>query len=65
MTKRNQTVDRRSPFILGLGAFARIGAVEGVRLDSCGKKMFADFERRGLTAAERRRAIHEKHAKKA
>ena len=29
------------------------------------KKMFADFDRRGLSPAERRREIFEKHAKKA
>jgi hypothetical protein len=50
---------------LGLVGFSRISAVEGVRLDADSKRMFADFERRGLTDAERRRAIYEKHAKKA
>jgi hypothetical protein len=65
MTKRDHPVGRRRSLTLGLVGFSRISAVEGVRLDSDSKRMFADFERRGLTAAERRRAIHEKHAKKA
>jgi hypothetical protein len=50
---------------LGLMGFAAIGAVEGIRLRASTKEMFADFERRKLTPEERRRAIFEKHAKKA
>jgi hypothetical protein len=50
---------------LGLVGFAKISAVEGITLRSSTKRMFADFDRRGLSAAERRREIFEKHAKKA
>jgi hypothetical protein len=50
---------------LGLAGFAKITAVEGIKLRSLTKKMFADFDRRGLSPAERRRAIFEKRAKKA
>ncbi len=50
---------------LGLAGFAKISAVEGITLRASTRKMFADFDRRGLTPAERRRAIFEKHAKKA
>jgi hypothetical protein len=50
---------------LGLVGFAKISAVEGITLRSSTRKMFADFDRRGLSAAERRREIFEKHAKKA
>jgi hypothetical protein len=50
---------------LGLVGFAKISAVEGVTLRASTKKMFADFDRRGLSPAERRREIFEKHAKKA
>jgi hypothetical protein len=50
---------------LGLVGFEAISAVEGIRLRPSTKKMFADFDRRGLSPAERRRAIFEKHAKKA
>lgn len=50
---------------LGLVGFAKISAVEGIKLRSSTRKMFADFDRRGLSAAERRREIFKKHAKKA
>ncbi len=50
---------------LGLAGFAKISAVEGITLRPSTRKMFADFDRRGLSPAERRRAIFEKHAKKA
>jgi hypothetical protein len=50
---------------LGLVGFAKISAVEGITLRASTKKMFADFDRRGLSPAERRREIFEKHAKKA
>jgi hypothetical protein len=65
MAKRDDPIARRRSLTLGLVGFSRISAVEGVRLDAASKKMFADFESRGLTPAERRRAIYEKHAKKA
>jgi hypothetical protein len=50
---------------LGLVGFEKISAVEGIALRSSTKKMLADFDRRGLSPAERRREIFEKHAKKA
>jgi len=50
---------------LGLKGFSKISAVEGITMRSSTRKMFADFDRRGLSPAERRRAIFEKHAKKA
>jgi hypothetical protein len=50
---------------LGLVGFAKISAVEGITLRASTKRMFADFDRRGLSPAERRREIFAKHAKKA
>jgi hypothetical protein len=50
---------------LGLVGFAKISAVEGIALRASTKKMFTDFDRRGLSPAERRREIFQKHAKKA
>ena len=50
---------------LGLVGFAKISAVEGITMRPATRKMFADFDRRGLSPAERRREIFEKHAKKA
>jgi hypothetical protein len=57
--------DKPKTLTLGLIGFAKISAVEGITLRSSTKKMFADFDRRGLSPAERRREIFEKHAKKA
>jgi hypothetical protein len=50
---------------LGVAGFEKISAVEGITHRPSTKKMFADFDRRGLSPAERRREILEKHAKKA
>lgn len=60
-----KTAGKTKGLTLGLVGFAKISAVEGIELRSSTKKMFADFDRRGLSAAERRRFIFEKHAKKA
>ena len=49
---------------LGLLGFAKISAVEGITMRPATRKMFADFDRRGLSPAERRREIFEKHDKK-
>ena len=43
--------------VIGREAFAKISEVEGIRLDDDAKAMFADFDRRKLSAEERRRAI--------
>lgn len=50
---------------LGLDGFAKISAVEGISLKTSSKRMFAEFEKRGMSAEQRRRAITEKHTKKA
>jgi hypothetical protein len=56
---------RAKTLTLGLVGFEKISAVEGIAFRPATKKMFADFDRRGLSPAERRREIFEKHAKKA
>lgn len=43
--------------ILGRGRFAKISAVEGIELTAAMKRRAADFDRRGLSGEERRRAI--------
>ncbi len=48
-------------FVLGRAAFDRISAVEGLRRDGVSEAMFADFDRRGLSAGERRQAIRARH----
>lgn len=43
--------------ILGRDRFAKISAVEGIELTATMKRRAADFDRRGLSGEERRRAI--------
>ena len=43
--------------VIGRERFARISAVEGIKLSPAMKKRLARFDRAGLTAAERRREI--------
>jgi hypothetical protein len=56
---------RISPLTLGPLAAAQINAVEGLTLSEQSRRMFAAFERDRLSAEQRRRAIIEKHARKA
>ena len=50
----------RDRFVLGRESFARISAVEGVALTAEMREVLDQFDRAGLTAAARRRAIHER-----
>ena len=52
---------QNSGFILGRTAFDRISAVEGLRRNAASEAMFAEFDRRGLGAEERRRTIRAQH----
>jgi predicted cobalt transporter CbtA len=56
---------RQKSLILGLAGFASISAIEGVSLSPESHRMFAEFDAKGMTAQERRKAIALKHAKKA
>ena len=49
--------------ILGAGWFETINAVEGVVLSPRAKKRAAEFDRQGLSAEERRRAIMKAYRK--
>ena len=51
--------------VLGRSVFAKISAVEGIRLSPASESMFAEFDRKGLSPEQRRKALLEKHAKKA
>jgi hypothetical protein len=51
-------------FVLGRARLEKISAVEGIRTTVATRKMFAEFDRDELTAAQRRRAIFEKHVRK-
>jgi hypothetical protein len=44
-------------FVIGRERFTQISAVEGIRPSAAMKKRTAEFERQGLSPAERRREI--------
>ncbi len=50
-------------FTLGRAAFARISAVEGIRLTPEMENDLREYDEQGLSASERRKAILEKYAK--
>jgi hypothetical protein len=54
---------RRSTTTLGRERFAKISAVESIELTPSMKQRAAEFERHGLSAEERRRAIVRAHRK--
>lgn len=56
---------KSSGFVLGRGRFAKISAVEGITKSAESRRMFEEFDRKGLTPEQRRKAIFEKYAKKA
>jgi hypothetical protein len=51
------TRDAGGAITLGRERFAKISAVEGIELTRRMKERVAEFDRRGLSAAERRRSI--------
>jgi hypothetical protein len=53
---------KRGP-VIGRERFAKISAVEGVRLTPAMRRRAAEFDRRGLPADERRRSIIRAHTK--
>jgi hypothetical protein len=60
MKKRGEPPNResaKSGMTLGRERFAKISAVEGIELTSTTRRRAADFDRRGLSGEERRRAI--------
>lgn len=65
MTKRKpdptKPDGRQRGFVVGREAFEIISAVEGIRPSVASQVRTAEFDRRGLSAEERRRAIIEAH----
>ena len=57
------TQARSASFVLGRDRFAQISAVEGVILTSDMRADLERFDREGLSAAERRRAIRARFAR--
>lgn len=65
MAPRKITRTTTGKFVLGRARLEKISAVEGIVTQPETRRMFAKFERDGLTAAQRRKAIFTKYAKKA
>ena len=64
MAKTTKTAGRTGAYVLGRGNFAKISAVEGIRLSRRADEDFQEFDRRGLSADERRHALTERFARK-
>ena len=56
MSKRTKPAGQTG-YTLERGNFAKISAVEGIRLSRRADDDFKDFDRRGLSSDERRRAL--------
>lgn len=50
-------------YTVGRQAFARISAIEGIRLTEGMQEDFREFERQGLSSRARRAALSKKYAK--
>lgn len=55
---------RTGQFTLGRGAMKKLNAVEGIATTRASDGMFRDFDRKGMSAEARRKAIVTKHTKK-
>jgi hypothetical protein len=64
-TERKATVkaNAKDGFVVGRAKFAKISAVEGIKLTPSMNKRAAEFDRAGLSPEERRLAIIRAHAK--
>lgn len=51
-------------YTLGRSGFAKISEVEGITTSPTLEKDFQDFDRKGLSAADRRRAIARKYGRR-
>jgi len=60
----SKSVKRTSKgYVLGRSRFAKISAIEGIRMTAAMEADFHEFERKGLSAEDRRRAIGRKYGK--
>lgn len=50
-------------YVIGRSGFAKISAVEGIRLTEATDADFREFERQGLSAEQRRKVISSKYGK--
>jgi hypothetical protein len=50
-------------YTIGRSGFAKISAIEGIRMTVAMEKDFRDFERQGLSSDQRRKVISRKYGK--
>lgn len=50
-------------YVLGRACFAKISAIEGIRMTSAMEADFREFDRKGLSAEDRRKVIGKKYGK--
>ena len=55
--KKSPAKKRAAKVVIGRERFAKISAVEGIEPSAAMRKRVAQFDRQGLSAAERRREI--------
>jgi hypothetical protein len=60
---KSASVKPSGKFVIGRSRFAKISAVEGLRITAAMETEFRDFDRRGLSAQERRKIIANKYGK--
>jgi hypothetical protein len=65
MAPMKSTSKKSAGFVLGRRRLEKISAVEGIETSQATRRMFAEFDRKRLSPEQRRKAIFEKHAKKA
>ena len=66
MKKPSSRSSKHAPqggYTIGRRSFAKISAVEGIRLTEAMDEDFKEFDRKGLSAKDRREAIAKKYAK--
>lgn len=63
MKRAIKTAGRNKGFTLGRQSFAKISAVEGIKLSPEMANDFREFDRQQLTPSERRKAIRHKYGK--
>jgi len=62
-TKTHPRKSAKTGFVVGTAAFAKISAVEGIRLKPAMKKRALEADRKGLSAEETRKAIIRSYCK--
>jgi hypothetical protein len=61
--KNTSRKNKTSGFVIGRERFSKISAVEGIKPSGAMKKRISDFDRKGLSAEQRREAIIRAHRK--